>query len=92
MEAMIDLVQNFIIMVYPKMDLLELELVLQVSLTFKQAEKLEVAKELLLAEARKLAKVLVQPMVFIKFHISYRGPLSCLIQYEPAHAEQSYSK
>jgi len=43
MEAMIDLVQNFIIMVYPKMDLLELELVLQVSLTFKQAEKLEVA-------------------------------------------------
>ena len=64
MEAMIDLVQIFIIMVYPKMDLLELELVLQVSLTFKQAEKLEVAKELLLAEARKLAKVLVQPMVF----------------------------
>ena len=65
MGAMIDLVLNSIIMACPKMDLQELVLVVELDLTFKQAEKLEQAEEPLLAKAEKLVKVLVQSMVYL---------------------------
>ena len=43
MGAMIDLVLNSIIMACPKMDLQELVLVVELDLTFKLAEMLELA-------------------------------------------------
>ena len=65
MGAMIDLVLNSIIMACPKMDLHELVLVVELDLTFKLAEMLELAQELLLAKAGKLVMVLMQSMVFL---------------------------